>query len=170
MARILIVDDEQRRHDRFRAILCANPSVNGESRIADFGKNGIVQYRWVANHVEPHVVDSAYDLTDAQELLKSRVYDLACLDHDLGHKTRDGRLLCRWLQYCPRLCPRKVLIHSRNLVAADEMAALLNEMTDRRPMIKLLPFKPSPDPEENQKDKYDEQQRRDLCKVGGGCC
>lgn len=156
MARILIVDDEDARHMRFLNIFQAHLEVRPEMRVVETKVPNVTQYRWTAKFSAPHEVVSARSYRDAILHMgwSPRTWDLVCLDHDLGEEEegRDGRGLARWMagltQDGQRLngwrCPaKKVLIHSRNPIAAAEMAAIFLEMPNA-PFVKLLPFQPVP--------------------------
>ena len=152
MARILVVDDDIARIKRFEAIFRNNPEVVPARRPVFDGR--LVNYRLTPDEV-PHVVDIAVGYMGATELMARFTYDLVCLDHDLGAK-KDGRLVARWMagwsmtgsRWHERIpgwrCPaKKVLIHSRNPIAAEEMAKIFLEMP-YPPFIKLLPYQPAP--------------------------
>ena len=113
---ILIVDDAQSRHERFKDIFAGVSDVNGSP-----------------------VVMSAFTMDEAKDLMSRHTFNMLCLDHDLGHKTKDGRAFCRWV-VSTTAKPEKVLIHSRNSVANREMANILLDKYGRSCNVRIMPF------------------------------
>lgn len=119
---IIILDDMEERHDGFKRIL------EGHNLFHAWSYTQFIQE-----------LDVAY-------MRSNKVYDMACLDHDLGDnpdikhdrtiitegmrigatRQRDGRDIARWLVANWRLCPKKILIHSWNPEGADEMKDILS--------------------------------------------
>ena len=106
---ILVVDDEKCRHERFEKIF-----------------------------PQQHVVMHAYNTDEAIDKLQTYTFGMICLDHDLGDKKKDGRLLARWMRD-NNIIPDKVLIHSKNIITNREMAALLRDK-GWNGELKILPF------------------------------
>lgn len=106
MTRVLILDDDQCRHDAF------------------------------SRRLEGCHLDHAYTAKQAIEKLSTEpAYDLVCLDHDLdlldeqlvAAETGNGAEVARFIamHLDRRQCPRQVLVHSWNEPASDEMVATL---------------------------------------------
>lgn len=155
--RFLVVDDSQERIDRFKAIFKGVPRTNwsGLTQLLR-DKRGTVIGTYTPMNWEPHIVDAAKTANDALDLLRTFSYNMACLDHDLGHAKRDGLLLAHWLSGKSMVmsswgqpikgfkCPvRKILIHSRNVVGAKRMADMFLDMPNP-PAVRLLPYQPAP--------------------------
>lgn len=140
MTKILILDDDVFRHERFRTILVG------------------------------HDLTHVWTYTQALIAFRKEKFDMACLDHDLGdQKTKkgkvivkspnfnlsfkpdcyedgmfgvpdyyDGRDVCVWLRDNPQYCPRKVFIHSWNYPGAEQMVDILRNVPNIQ--IKQMPF------------------------------
>jgi len=100
--RILILEDDPNRHVRFRRNLIG---------------------------AEITIVDQAQD---AIELLKTKEWDLLCLDHDLGGKIHvdssepnTGYAVAKWLEENPKFQPKEIILHSLNPVGRENMKKCL---------------------------------------------
>lgn len=108
--KILILDDEQSRHDSF------------------------------SKNFKHHELTHVYHVKDAIKYLSSRIYDAVFLDHDLGGmsdvpsggKEPTGYDVAIWLSQNPEHCPSEIYIHSMNPVGAQNMRKVL-------PKAKLAP-------------------------------
>ena len=107
--KILVLDDEKYRHEGF------------DKRFAS------------------HDVFHAYDCARAERWLDEHVFDLACLDHDLGFAASEtGQDCARYIAAMPaERRPREVLIHSWNMAGARSMAAILSGHVAR---MRVSPF------------------------------
>ncbi len=100
--RILFLDDDQERWELFRA--------HADDRYVS------AEVHWARS------VEEAFDL------LKSEPFDLATLDHDLGHPRYNGQDVARHIANMPEdRRPRTVIIHSWNPPGAMVMAMLLRD-------------------------------------------
>ena len=103
--RVFLLDDDTRRHD------------------------------WFAKRFDGDYLDVAEDVTSAQELLKTNIYDAIFLDHDLlpehyGSESfddeRTGYAVALWLASQPDLQRAStILVHTRNADGAMRMVAEL---------------------------------------------
>lgn len=93
---IIVLDDDQRRHDVFDV--------------------------WLEGHGVTHVYSAA---GAAKAMLRSK-FDVAFLDHDLGEGATTGSRLAEWMMKMPDdHRPSLVVIHSLNPVGASNMYSLL---------------------------------------------
>ena len=103
MARILILDDDPKRHDQFR-------------------KNYI-------GHNLIHVHDAD---TCIEALIENSLFDVIFLDHDLGGRVyvgtdehNTGSTVAKWLAENPSKCSENIIIHSLNPAGRQNMKAIL---------------------------------------------
>jgi CheY-like chemotaxis protein len=98
VSRILVLDDEQYRHDGF------------------------------ARRFVGHDVTHARTVAEALDALRGPRFDLAQLDHDLGSGDGTGRDVAEHIASMPRdLRPRVVVVHSFNPPGARLMVATLKQ-------------------------------------------
>lgn len=114
MSRILILDDQEARHD------------------------------WFRSHFKDHMVTSALNYLEAvNHLVQDDQYDIAYLDHDLGihhlgcrvegpfgvRQDANGQHLAHVIirDLPPEKRPREVVVHSVNYAGATAMIAILQE-------------------------------------------
>ena len=101
--RILFLDDDQIRHDKFREL--------------------------INNRHEIHAVYTAKECIDCLKLRPK--YDMIFLDHDLGGRQfvesgyETGYQVAQWLQQHPALQAPTMIIHSFNPIGAKQMNACI---------------------------------------------
>ncbi|HON84207.1 MAG TPA: response regulator [Caldisericia bacterium] len=101
MAKILILDDDQIRHDAFKRALIG------------------------------HLITHVYTSKECIEKLNTETWDIVFLDHDLGEQVyipsgeNTGYEVAEWLRDNPEKQPKQIIIHSYNSIGARNMLSLL---------------------------------------------
>ena len=125
---VLVCDDDIVRHERYERLFAA---LSDQSRAYS---------QWPIDYILHRALTVKQALTAMAKAREGNiVFHLACLDHDLGGRL-DGRDLCRSIDAS---VARRVLVHSRNPICADEMVALLKD--HKKPSIVFrLPYQAEP--------------------------
>jgi CheY-like chemotaxis protein len=111
---ILILDDDETRHEGFKKIL------------------------------KGHTLTHVYTDTQAIKALEKKKFGMVCLDPDLGDLDKDGLYpgtgmnvaIFIAFQLERKLYPDKVLIHSHNTIAARQMEIVLEDNTNIPVIVK----------------------------------
>lgn len=105
MYKILIIDDEKYRHEYITSLVLAKLFNPGDL-----------------------AVDSAFNATEAQRLMRDTQYDLVFFDHDLGDYSDNGSQIVSALGNSPDYykLPKAAWVHSMNYAGARNIASKLS--------------------------------------------